>query len=251
MKRGLPLGDEAGHRPPAVRAGAPSWQRPADSRARVLDAAVHCVARFGVSKTTVEDVAREACLSRATLYRLFPAGRDDILRSMVSREIASFFGRLSLLLTGVEDHEERIVVAMLGASAELAAHSALTVVLEHEPERVLPHVSFVELDSVLDVASAFFAPYLAGLLELEDAHRVGEWITRLVLSYTACPEGSSPPVAEDGSVPRARPFAIRLGALPEDRVRTIVRCFVMPGVRAMSDATGRRPTSTTTSPVRA
>ena len=40
--------------------------------ARLLDATVACIARVGVSKTTLDDVAREAGCSRATLYRYFP-----------------------------------------------------------------------------------------------------------------------------------------------------------------------------------
>ena len=35
---------------------------------RLLDAAASCYARFGLAKTTAEDVAREAGVSRATLY---------------------------------------------------------------------------------------------------------------------------------------------------------------------------------------
>lgn len=252
--RGLPLGDEPALGAPAGAIEQLSWpdagaaavmSRAVDSRLRVLDAAVQCVSRFGVSKTTVEDVAQEARLGRATLYRLFPAGREEILNRMVSREIALLFTRLAARLSGIDDYEERIVVAMTGAAAELAAHGALAVVLEHEPEIVLPHVSFAELDSLLDVAASFFAPYLDGLLEPEDARRAGEWITRLVLSYTACPDGRSHPAGTaDGG--RTRPFAIHLEPLPEARVRAIVRNFVMPGIRAMGEPAARRHGPTTT-----
>ncbi len=50
---------------------------------RVLDAARRCVDRWGLSKLTIDDVAAEAGVSRATLYRLFPGGKDvmfDALR---------------------------------------------------------------------------------------------------------------------------------------------------------------------------
>ena len=48
--------------------GSPS---PAQS-ARVLDGALACVARVGLGKTTLDDVAREAGCARATVYRCFP-----------------------------------------------------------------------------------------------------------------------------------------------------------------------------------
>ncbi len=43
-------------------------------RERLLQATYDCVARWGLAKTTVEDAAREAGVSRATVYRYFPGG---------------------------------------------------------------------------------------------------------------------------------------------------------------------------------
>ena len=53
-------------------------------RQRILEATYACVARWGLSKTTVEDAAREAGLSRATVYRYFPGGRDELIDAVVS-----------------------------------------------------------------------------------------------------------------------------------------------------------------------
>ena len=226
--------------PGVVAPGTPPSLRAADSRARVLNAAARCVARFGISKTTVEDVAREARLSRATLYRLFPGGRDEIVETMVATEMRAFFARLAARLEGIDDYEERIVVAMMAAGEELVAHEALGFVLAHEPELVLPHVSFAELDRLLEIASAFFAPYLAGLLEPEDARRAGEWVTRLVLSHVACPSNAVDPwsvlPADSSRAAGGRPLALHLSPLPEQRARWLVRTFVMPGLRVLTGA---------------
>jgi AcrR family transcriptional regulator len=156
-----------------------------------------------MSKTTVEDIAREAHLSRATLYRFFPHGREEIMATMVEREVGGFFRKLAARLEGVDDYEERIVVAMTASAEQLVAHEALGFVLAHEPELLLPHVLFAELDQLLDTAAAFFAPYLAGLLEPEDARRAAEWVTRLVLSHVLCPSSS---VGDSWSEPRANSF---------------------------------------------
>ena len=40
-----------------------------DARERILEAGFACVARRGLAKTTIEDIAREAGMSRATVYR--------------------------------------------------------------------------------------------------------------------------------------------------------------------------------------
>jgi AcrR family transcriptional regulator len=176
---------------------------------------------------------------------VFPGGRDEIVETMVDTEVRAFFATLARRLEGVDDYEERIVVAMNAAAEQLVAHEALGFVLAHEPELVLPHVSFAELDHVLEVASAFLAPYLAGLLEPEDARRTGEWVTRLVLSHVACPSSS----LADPSGPRPNsfrgavgtPFALHPEPLSEDGTRWLVRTFVMPGIRALAEASSSAP----------
>lgn len=54
-------------------------------RERLLDAAEACLARFGLAKTTAEDVARAAGLSRATVYRQF-GSRDGLIAAVTTRE---------------------------------------------------------------------------------------------------------------------------------------------------------------------
>src|ERR1043166_6867507 len=53
--------------------------------AKVVDGALRAIARFGLAKLTVDDVAREAGISRATLYRYFP-GRGVVLAAVVQSE---------------------------------------------------------------------------------------------------------------------------------------------------------------------
>src|SRR3546814_15826893 len=65
------------------------------SRDRIIAATYACVTRLGMAKTTMEDIAREADLSRATLYPAFPGGRDEVLDAVVTWEVARFFERVS------------------------------------------------------------------------------------------------------------------------------------------------------------
>jgi AcrR family transcriptional regulator len=191
---------------------------PAGTRARAVAATLRCFARYGVSKTTVDDVARETGCSRATLYRAFSGGKDEIVEAVVASEVARFFGTLGEAMRDSPDLEELLVRAMASAWAQISGHEALGFLVAHEPEVVWPHVAFSQLDRVLDVAGAFFEPYLRSWLGAEDARRVGEWVARLVLSHLV-----SPP-AEGGP--------------DEALARRLVRAFVLPGVselRARSD----------------
>ncbi|MBV8950773.1 MAG: helix-turn-helix transcriptional regulator, partial [Actinobacteria bacterium] len=70
-------------------------------RTRILEATFACIAKFGLAKTTMDDAAREAGLSRATVYRYFPGGRDELVREVVAWEVARFFLRLAEAVAGV------------------------------------------------------------------------------------------------------------------------------------------------------
>src|ERR1700694_6273031 len=68
---------------------------PLTLRDRLLAATYRCVERFGLGKTTVEDVVKESGVSRATVYRQFPGGRDELLLETVGWEISNYFTRLA------------------------------------------------------------------------------------------------------------------------------------------------------------
>jgi AcrR family transcriptional regulator len=55
------------------------------SRSLILDAAVACLTQFGNDKTTLNDVARAAGLSRQTVYRYFP-DRGALLEAVQEME---------------------------------------------------------------------------------------------------------------------------------------------------------------------
>lgn len=195
-------------------------------RGVVVDATLRCIARYGAAKTTLDDVAREAGLSRATIYRLFPGGKDALTATVVETEVGRLFAALADRVAGCTDLEALLVGVMDEAMARIGAHEALQFMLRHEPELVLPRVAFSAFDTVLAAASAFLAPYLAPWLTQEDARRVGEWATRIVISYLLCPPAMAG--SGDGS---HRP--------DEGYLRHLVRAFVLPGIRELQSSTGR------------
>src|SRR5258708_196126 len=59
--------------------------RPAsgDVRSMILRAAERCIQRHGFRKTTMDDIARDARISRPSVYRYF-ADREDLLLALMS-----------------------------------------------------------------------------------------------------------------------------------------------------------------------
>jgi AcrR family transcriptional regulator len=163
-----------------------------ESRERVLTGTYECIARTGIAKTTVEDAARAAGMSRATVYRLFPGGREELLRETVAWEMARFFARLGVALGPTPDFCTFLERALPLAREEVLAHDVLQKVLETEPERLMPLIT-VEQHHVIGYLAAYFLPLLerdrdAGLLRAgADLARAAEYVARMALSLIASP----------------------------------------------------------------
>jgi AcrR family transcriptional regulator len=163
-----------------------------ESRLRVLEGAYECIARRGMAKTTVDDVAVASGVSRATIYRLFPGGKDEVLRDTVGWEMDRFFLRLGEELGDAADFPEFLERALPLARRELLEHAVLQKVLETEPDRLNALIT-VQQDRVIGAIAAYFLPLLerdraAGLVASDaDLAPVAEYVARLSLSLIASP----------------------------------------------------------------
>lgn len=155
-------------------------------RERILEATYVCVARYGMGKTTVEDAARQARMSRATLYRYFPGGKDQLLAETVGWEATRFFQRLAAAVAATPDFATMLEEALIFAHRAIEQHEVLQKVLQTEPERLLPLLT-VESDRILAFIQSFLEPLVARerLAEGLTAPRAAQHLARMLLSYTA------------------------------------------------------------------
>lgn len=183
-------------------------------RVNIIDATLACLSRHGTVKTTVDDIARQAGVSRATVYRVFPGGRDEILGAVVDTEMARLFSALGVRLGESGDLGQALVGGIVEASTRIRRHEALAYLVDHEPEMVLGHLAFDESDRLLETASRFTAPFLARWMSPPEAERVAEWATRIVLSYAISPAPS-------------------MDLCDPAQAAHLVETFVLPGIRAL------------------
>ena len=161
-------------------------------RERVLEAAYECVARFGLAKTTVEDVAKQAGVSRATVYRVFPGGKDELLRAGVGWEMGRFFARLAEAVADSPDFATLVEAGLTFAHDAMRSHEVLQKVLAAEPERLLPLLT-TEQERPLAFITAFLLPYLereAQAGRLADGVELGEsadFVARMILALITSP----------------------------------------------------------------
>jgi AcrR family transcriptional regulator len=157
--------------------------------ARAGTALLTCIARYGLAKTTLDDVAREARCSRATLYRYF-----DNKQTLVQRAVAAEFDRIAARAVDAgrtaAGFPDAVVAVTVTVAEELLAHAALWFLLTHEPEAVLTHLAFAPGDRVVTAVGDALAPAFDRWLPPDDAVRAGEWLARILRSYVLMPEPS-------------------------------------------------------------
>jgi AcrR family transcriptional regulator len=172
-----------------------------DQQARAVAALLRCLGRYGLAKTNLDDVAREAGCSRATLYR-WVESKPELLRLAVESEEARVLGAVRAAIAGAADLPGAIVAGVVTAAREVTAHDALQFLLAHEPETVFGHVTFAEGDALMLRIADALAPAFARWLDADASYRAADWLARVVRSYCLTPR----PVLDLTDDAVARPF---------------------------------------------
>ncbi len=165
---------------------------PLTQRDRLLGATYRCVERFGLAKTTIEDVVKEGGVSRATIYRQFPGGRDELFRETVAWELSNYFNELADRVRDAPDLAELLRTGLVFAHRSIVEHTVLRKILDTEPERLLPLLS-TEAARTLPFIADFLHPYLrreaeAGRLRPGvDLDTAAEFLARGILSLIGAP----------------------------------------------------------------
>jgi AcrR family transcriptional regulator len=159
----------------------------AEAETRILDAAKQCCAQWGFEKVTVDDIAAAAKVSRATLYRLFPGGKDVLFEALRVRERAEFFDTLTAQVDDVDDLEDLVVRLVVTATRELRADEHLALMLASEPGETLVELTAGGMPRIVEAATDYLGPLLKPHLDPEVAPVVIELLVRLTLSYFLAP----------------------------------------------------------------
>jgi AcrR family transcriptional regulator len=84
----------------------------AEARRQILAAAENVIARYGVSKTTMDDIGKQAGVSRPTVYRYF-GDRDNLLGALIERRTRMLFDRARDYIFGFESFADQLVEGLL------------------------------------------------------------------------------------------------------------------------------------------
>jgi AcrR family transcriptional regulator len=191
------------------------------TRARILDAALRCFAQIGIAKTSLQDVARVAEMSRGTVYRHFE-DRKALIDAAVTRGSQQYWADATAALG-----KKATLAEQVGALAEVVAR---TQALQHTRDRLvngdtgLMRMLLEDAGETLAHTMAFLRPYVEearvrGEIRTDiDVDEASEWLGRMIMSIISAPASPTFDVNRPRTVGRfvARHAVAGLMAEPTD-----------------------------------
>lgn len=182
-----------------------------DAERSIADALLRCVARWGIAKTTIEDIAREGGVSRATVYRHFPGGKLAILVTAWALDMSHLVELINTRVANVATLEDALVHGIHTAAVHLGDHPSLQFMRNHEPAEFEQLITFERMDIMLINTGDVMGPVLERFLPRAQARDTAMWCARILVSYLSNPADYADVSSLDG-------------------VRRLVEMFVLPAI---------------------
>ncbi|MFF3438279.1 TetR/AcrR family transcriptional regulator [Streptosporangium sp. NPDC002721] len=162
-----------------------------ETRARILDAAYEQFCRMGIRRSTMEDVARRAQVSRITVYRRF-ATKDVLVEHVVRREFRRYFDRFLVDIEQAGTAADRVVLGFVSSLRAIRGNPLIGGLIAAEPDLLVPAMITDEGQTLATVRR-----FVAGQLRREqhagnvsadlDADLVAELMVRISTSFLTIP----------------------------------------------------------------
>lgn len=163
----------------------------------------------------MDDICATSGVSRATVYRLYPGGRDVLFEAVRLGKLADFFTAMRAHVEGAESLEELLVRCIVVASSELQHDEQLAMMLATAPGETLGDLTVSGLDRIVRVATAFITPLTNDFIPMSNIAHMVEVMCRLVISYYLSPSPT-------------------LNFTNEDATRDFVRSFLLPSTSTVA-----------------
>lgn len=124
-------------------------------------------------------------MSRATVYRWFPGGRDQLLDETIAYRVDQFFLRLRDEVADAETFTDVVTRALRSAHRWIAEDEVLERLLASEPARLVPSIAD-ETRRIVPAIAAFLEPYLQRE-SVVPAGPAGDYVARMVVSHIGSP----------------------------------------------------------------
>jgi TetR/AcrR family transcriptional regulator, repressor for uid operon len=108
-----------------------------ETSTRILDAAYELFCHIGIQRSTMEDVARRAGVSRITVYRRF-ATKSALVDQLVRREIRRYFDQFRIDIERAETAADRVVLGFVSSLRAFRHNPLIGGLMAADPDALLP-----------------------------------------------------------------------------------------------------------------
>ncbi len=165
--------------------------RPSDSMDKVLDAAERCLARYGIRRTSMTDIAREMHVARTTLYRQV-GSVEEAIALIASRQLHRFLDDLVSILSRPGGATPEDLLAAIATAVRVArTHPVSLRLLNDEPD-ILGSIVVHDLAPFASQIAEALAPVLhhamaTGVIRRGDPLLAAQWVVRTVAVLVVLP----------------------------------------------------------------
>ena len=108
-----------------------------ETSARILDAAYEMFCHIGIQRSTMEDVARRAGISRITVYRRF-ATKGALVDQLIRREVGRYLDQFRIDIQQAETAADRVVLGFTSALRAFRRNPLIGGLLAADPNALVP-----------------------------------------------------------------------------------------------------------------
>lgn len=161
-----------------------------EANAGLLDAASELFSRHGIQRTTMDDVARRAGLSRITVYRRV-SSKEALVEQVVLREFRRYVDQFRIDIASAETAQDRVVLGFISSLRAIRSNALIGGLMVAEPQTLVPLLETT--GRTLATVSQFVAGQLrheqrAGQIGADvDVDLVAEVMVRLTTSFLLTP----------------------------------------------------------------
>jgi AcrR family transcriptional regulator len=176
----------------------------AQTKEKIRQAAHQCVARFGFEKTTLDDIAKEVGLNKASLYYYYK-NKEDIFLEITTDATRQFLETLKTSTLAVNGGIEAQVRHFLVERSAYYLKMAADIHISEETLRQVEHLFYEQIRDVEVQERAFLASLLdaaiaAGHLRSTDAERLAQTLIHLSESVKKAVKEAQPDLRQTESV---------------------------------------------------
>jgi len=135
-------------------------------RDRLMEAGRTCFLRYGLKKTTIDDLVKPAGVAKASFYLFFDS-KEALYIDLFMAEMPAMMNRLLEGSFGVTDNtRDALVLLIKGIAHEVQTNEFARIMLD-DPSQIERLASSMDFNDILQRAAASYAPIVAKVVEAQ------------------------------------------------------------------------------------